>query len=66
MSVYTTVTPEALVAWLSRYSLGALIDLKGIAAGVTNTNYFVTTKQAPNCLTCFKCWQLMKLPYYFI
>ncbi len=64
MSVYTTVTPEELRAWLSQYSLGTLIELKGIAAGVENTNYFVTTSHGRYVLTLFERMAAETLPYY--
>ena len=38
MSVYTPVTPAELDAWLTRYALGALVEMAPIAAGIENTN----------------------------
>ncbi|XZG70241.1 homoserine kinase [Chitinibacteraceae bacterium HSL-7] len=64
MSVFTTVSPEQLRPFLARYAVGELVDLKGIAAGVTNTNYFVTTTQGRFVLTLFETLQPNELPYY--
>ncbi|WP_293761622.1 homoserine kinase [uncultured Aquitalea sp.] len=64
MSVYTTVSDDMMRDWLSRYALGQLVELKGIAAGVTNTNYFVTTTHGRYVLTLFETLQLTELPYY--
>ncbi|MFB9156530.1 homoserine kinase [Chromobacterium violaceum] len=64
MSVYTTVSRESLQHWLQGYALGQLLELKGIAAGITNTNYFVTTTHGRYVLTLFETLHLDELPYY--
>jgi len=64
MSVYTLVSPEELQAWLARYAVGAPTELSAIAAGIENTNYFVSTAKGRFVLTLYERLPADELPFY--
>lgn len=64
MSVFTAVTPESLQPWLKNYAVGRLVSLQGIAAGVQNSNFFVTTTLGRYVLTLFEQISRAELPYF--
>ena len=64
MSVYTPVSEDELRDWLRGYSVGALVASEPVAAGIENTNYFVTTTQGRFVLTLFERLPAEELPFY--
>ena len=64
MSVYTTVTPEELAAWLTRYAIGAVHAFEPISAGIENTNYFLTADKGRYVLTLYERLPAEELPFY--
>ncbi len=64
MSVFTTLTLQEAQALLQDFPIGKITDLKGIAAGITNTNYFVITEKSRYVLTIFEQNKFDDLPYF--
>ncbi len=54
MAVYTDVSDEDLTEFLARYDAGSLTSFKGIAEGVENSNYLLTTSRGPYFLTLYE------------
>ncbi len=54
MAVYTDVSDEELTEFLARYDVGTLVSVKGIAEGVENSNYFLTTSGGSFILTLYE------------
>jgi homoserine kinase type II len=64
MSVFTPVSDADARALLEHYTLGELEGLEGIAQGVENTNYFLTTTTGAYVLTLFEHIPRADLPFY--
>ncbi|MDH0865264.1 homoserine kinase [Mitsuaria sp. GD03876] len=68
MAVFTDVSPEQAQTLLDTLNLGELQSLKGITAGIENTNYFVTTARGAErreyVLTIFERLTFEQLPFY--
>lgn len=64
MAVFTALSRAEVDAFLSQFSLGALVDLRGIHTGIENTNYFVTTDRGRYVLTVFERLTSRQLPFY--
>ena len=64
MAVFTPVSGVELDPWLAGFDLGTLIDLKGIAAGIENSNFFLTTTGGAYVLTIFEKLSAEELPFY--
>ena len=64
MAVFTPLDEAEVDAWLARFDLGTRTDLQGIASGIENTNYFLTTTRGQFVLTLFERLQFEQLPFY--
>ena len=65
MAVYTDVSDDALQAFLARYDVGELIAFKGIAEGVSNSNFLLETERARFILTLYEArTEAAQLPFF--
>ena len=65
MAVYTDVPAEDLEAFLTRYHLGPPLMAKGIAEGVSNSNYLVETREGRFILTLYeRRIDMQELPWF--
>src|SRR5438132_8042191 len=54
MAVYTEVSDDELRAFATFYDIGEVLSCKGIAEGVENSNYLVTTERGNFILTLYE------------
>ncbi|MGQ3053616.1 MAG: homoserine kinase [Roseateles sp.] len=64
MAVFTEVSTAQAQALLDHLSLGRLTSLRGIGAGIENTNYFVDCEAGRYVLTLFERLTAEQLPFY--
>lgn len=64
MAVFTQVSDDDAQVLLRDYALGDLLSLKGIAAGIENSNFFLSTSQGEYVLTVFEVLKSEQLPFY--
>ncbi|QEI07348.1 homoserine kinase [Pigmentiphaga aceris] len=64
MAVFTPVSEAQAKELLTHYTLGDLVSLRGIASGIENTNYFVTTTTGVYVLTLFERLTHEQLSFY--
>lgn len=54
MAVYTDIRDDELIEFLKNYDIGSLHSFKGIAEGVENSNFFVSTERGNFILTLYE------------
>ena len=64
MAVFTEVTLDDARALLARLSIGELTSLRGITAGIENSNFFLDTTRGHWVLTLFERLTAEQLPFY--
>jgi homoserine kinase type II len=64
MAVFTAVTLDDLTQWIMQFPLGRAVALEGIASGIENSNFFLTTERGEYVLTIFENLDFEQLPFY--
>jgi homoserine kinase type II len=64
MAVFTPVTLDDLSQWIKQFPLGKALALKGIASGIENSNFFLSTERGEYVLTIFENLSFEQLPFY--
>jgi len=54
MAVYTEINDEDLIGFVAGYEIGEVLSCKGIAEGVENSNFLLTTSRGPYILTLYE------------
>lgn len=54
MAVYTEVSDDELTAFMAGYDLGEVLACKGIAEGIENSNFLLTTTHGNHILTLYE------------
>jgi homoserine kinase type II len=64
MAVFTSVSLDDVQPWIAQFPLGRAVALKGIASGIENSNFFLTTERGEYVLTIFENLSFEQLPFY--
>jgi homoserine kinase type II len=64
MAVFTAVSLDDLTSWIEQFPLGKAIAINGIASGIENSNFFITTERGEFVLTIFETLSFEQLPFY--
>ncbi len=65
MAVYTEIEDDALINFIADYDIGEVLSCKGIAEGIENSNFIVTTTSGPYILTLYeKRVKIEDLPFF--
>ncbi|HTN67516.1 MAG TPA: homoserine kinase [Burkholderiaceae bacterium] len=64
MAVFTPVSLADLSDWITQFPLGKALDIRGIASGIENSNFFITTERGDYVLTIFEKLSFQQLPFY--
>jgi len=64
MAVFTPVSLDDVSQWITQFPLGKPVAIKGIASGIENSNFFLTTESGEFVLTIFENLSFEQLPFY--
>ncbi|CDG85174.1 homoserine kinase [Janthinobacterium agaricidamnosum] len=64
MAVFTPVNLDDVGQWITQFPLGKPLAIKGIASGIENSNFFLTTERGEFVLTIFENLSFEQLPFY--
>ncbi len=64
MAVFTAVSLDDVSPWLEQFPLGKAHAIKGIASGIENSNFFISTDAGEYVLTIFEVLDFDQLPFY--
>ena len=64
MAVFTALHLDDIGQWITQFPLGKPLALKGIASGIENSNFFLSTERGEHVLTIFENLSFQQLPFY--